>query len=115
MLVLSFAVFALAVTIALYPPAMFLWRRQLFIGAAAFGMAMAMALGADYTRGILNFPGRHTVHAVINDISKEVVVLRTGERGLLIYEPVSRHFAFAKWNAVKEFDWARQPIFVQLP
>jgi hypothetical protein len=112
-LVLSFAMFALAATFALYPPAMFLWPKQLFIGVAAFAMAMAMALGVDYTRTILNFPGRHTVHAVINDISKEVVVLRTGERGLLIYEPDSRHFAFEKWNTVKGFDWARQPILIQ--
>jgi hypothetical protein len=110
MLVLSFAAFALTATFALYPPAMFLWPKQLFIGAAAFAMATAMALGVDYTRLILNFPGRHTVHAVINDISKEVVVLRTGERGLLIYEPDSRHFAFSKWDAVKGFDWPRQPI-----
>jgi len=110
MLVLSFAVFAVAATIALYPPAMFLWPKQLFIGVAAFAMAMAMALGVDYTRAILNSPGPHTVRAVINDTSKEVVVLRTGERGLLIYEPDSRHFAFAKWDVVKRFDWPRQPI-----
>ena len=84
--------------------------KQLFVAAAAFAMAMAMALGLDYTREILNVPGRHTVHAVINDANKEIVVLRTGERGLLIYEPDSRRFAFAKWDTVKGFDWPRQPI-----
>jgi hypothetical protein len=110
MLVLSFAVFALTATFALYPPAMLLWPKQLFVAAAAFAMAMAMALGLDYTREILNVPGRHTVHAVINDANKEIVVLRTGERGLLIYEPDSRRFAFAKWDTVKGFDWPRQPI-----
>jgi hypothetical protein len=96
LLVLSFAVFALAATFALYPPAMFLWPRQLFVAAAAFAMAIAMALGIDHTREILNFPASHTVRADINDTSKEIVVLRTGERGLLIYEPDSRRLVFAK-------------------
>jgi hypothetical protein len=112
LLVLSFAVFALTANFAIYPPAVLLWSKQLFVAAAAFAMAMAMAMafGLDYTRDILNVPGRHSVRAVINDTNKEVVVLRTGQRGLLIYEPDSRRFAFAKWDAVKGFDWARQPI-----
>jgi hypothetical protein len=110
-LVLSFAVFALAAIYGLYPPAIF--SKRLIIGIAAFAMAIAMAFGVDSTRDILNFPGRHTVQAVINDIRKEVVVLRAGERGLLIYEPDSRHFAFAKWDAVKGFDWPRRPILTE--
>jgi hypothetical protein len=109
-LVVSFAVLALTATFALYPPAIVLWPKQLFVAVAAFAMATAMAVGIDHTRAILNFPGRHNVHAVINDTGKDIVVLRTGERGLLIYEADTRRFAFAKWDAVKGFDWPRQPI-----
>jgi hypothetical protein len=111
-LVLSGAVLSLTTSFALYPPAMFLWPKQLFVVAAGFAMAMAMALGIDQTRALLNFPGAHTAHIVINDVGKEVVLLRTGERGLLLYEPDSRRFAFTKWDAVKGFDWPRQPIVI---
>jgi hypothetical protein len=112
LLVLSGAVLSLTTAFALYPPSIFLWQKQLFVAAAGFAMAMAMAIGIDQTRALLNLPGFHTVHIVINDVGKEVVLLRTGERGLLIYEPDPGRFAFTKWDAVKGFDWPRQPIFI---
>jgi hypothetical protein len=112
LLVLSGTILSLTTAFALYPPAMFLLPKQLFVAAVGFAMATAMALGVDQTRGLLNLPEFHTVRIVVNDVAKEAVLLRTGERGLLIYEPNSRRFAFTKWDAVKGVDWPRRPIAI---
>jgi hypothetical protein len=115
--VFSFAVFVLAVTFGCYPPALLLWPRHLFITVAAFALAFAMALGCDQMRGRLNFaknaPIDHAglLHIVLDGKDRDVELLRSGERGLLVYDRNLDRFIFAKWDSVKGLDWTRRPLF----
>jgi hypothetical protein len=110
MLILSFVTFAIALTLALHPPSIMQSSRQMLVAGAAFALLFAMAAGTDQTLLLLRDPEQVAVNATIGDTSREVVLLRSGERGLLLYEIGTRRFLFEKWANVKELDWARQPL-----
>jgi hypothetical protein len=116
MMVFSMAVAALGITYGIYPPALILWPRQLFITVAAFALALAMAIGCDQMRGRLNFAiwvaksDAGLLHMALESGSKEVELLRSGERGLLVYERASKQFIFLKWDSVKTLEWGRRPL-----
>jgi hypothetical protein len=41
----------------------------------------------------------------------KVRILRTGERGVLYFDPVAQGFGFLLWDSVKRIDWATSPLF----
>jgi len=78
----------------------------LVLGTLGAGMALAYTLGADVTRHTLNSIDGLSRITLDHEI-KTVRVIRTGDRGTLIYEPKPQTFVFLAKDAVKEIDWPR--------
>jgi hypothetical protein len=105
---LGIGVIGFSVAFAIYPPVVVLWPIQFGIFLSVLALAFAVAVGVDSTRGQLNIPS--PVELTLDGKAKEVVVVRSGERGLLLCDPLTQKFSFAKWEAVKGFDWSRRPM-----
>ena len=79
--------------------------------AACLLLFGAMAVGIDGTRAILNFEGNQfEVDAVINGNPSKTTLLRSGERGLLLYDRETQSFSLETWDAVKHISWKRQSL-----
>jgi hypothetical protein len=115
LMVMASGVATLGLVFGLYPPALVLWPKLLFVTVFAFALAFSMALGCDMMRGTLSYVDRAArdadlIHIIIDGVGKDVELLRSGERGLLVYEHASRKFSFVKWDTVKGLEWARRPL-----
>lgn len=82
-----------------------------FLLVASLGLAMA--LGSDYSRLVLNNP-RNVVDLKVRQLNKKAVLVRSGERGVLLFEPRTGKFSVEKWDAVDGFDWDRVPLYKML-
>lgn len=76
-------------------------------------LGMAMAFGSDYSRLVLN-NDRNIVDLKIRQVAKRAVLVRSGERGVLLFEPQTQRFSVEKWDAVEGLDWERAPLFKML-
>ena len=71
----------------------------------------AMGVGIDGTRAILNHEGNQfEIDAVINGNPVKTTLVRSGERGLLLYDRETQSFSLEKWDAVKHISWKRQSL-----
>jgi len=84
------------------------YQRRIFGGAVLAALLLALAVGADYTRFRLNHSAGETIEAIEGPVS--AVILRAGERGILLYQRETEQFSFKKWDAIKGIGWKRKPI-----
>jgi hypothetical protein len=69
----------------------------------AFAFMIAGAVGFDQTRNKLL--SRCAAEFAFKDGIKSAVLVRSGERGALLYDPVRNRFTFDKWEDLKSIDW----------
>jgi hypothetical protein len=71
------------------------------LGAIAFSIILVLCIGYDVTKSTLN----HTASAEFDfggsNVKREVLV-RSGDRGVLLYDPVRGTFLFNKWDGASE-------------
>ena len=80
-------------------------RRTIYLIAAVLVMVSAFALGHDNAGSYVRYAA--TNHSIQLDKELEpspvpVKIIRSGERGVLYYEPKSKQLNFVKWDAVKK-------------
>ena len=81
------------------------------LGLVSFSILLAMLFGVDETRKQLNQKSnRARADLRLLDKSLKSIVLRSGERGILTYDPQSQIFSFNKWETVKGVDWSRRGL-----
>ncbi|MEA2818517.1 MAG: hypothetical protein QOJ86_521 [Bradyrhizobium sp.] len=78
-----------------------------------FSFGVAMAFGADYSRLVLN-NDRNIVDVKVRQETKKAVLVRSGERGVLLFEPLTGKFSVEKWDAIQGLNWERTPLFKML-
>ena len=73
-----------------------------------FGLVAAMAAGIDASRAQLHF----TCLADFNLKAgvQSAVLVRSGERGLLLFDPSQQKFTFEKWDDLKNISWLYLPF-----
>jgi hypothetical protein len=76
-------------------------------------LLVAFALGIDSTRATLNEAGTETIYTVDGQLI--AIVIRSGERGVLLYDRSRQSFAFRKWDSIKKAEWSRQPLASSAP
>ena len=79
------------------------------IVAACFALMGAMSMGFDQTRATLAVENRLT-EMVMNDGTRKGILIRAGERGILMFDPSTRVFSFLKQDAIRSLNWDR-PTF----
>ena len=47
------------------------------------------------------------------ELEINVRILRSGERGLLYFDPISRRFGLLPWDSIKQIDWAINSMFLR--
>jgi hypothetical protein len=115
-----FGMFILGLALALgfastFLPRIYLPKSVLGLGLVSFSMLLAMVFGMDETRMQLNSKKNLlTANVQLTDKSLKAIVLRSGERGLLIYDTRSQTFSFNRWEAVKAVDWSRKGLKASL-
>jgi hypothetical protein len=121
LLVLAVCTATFGLVFGLYPPVLVLRPKLLFVTACAFALALSMAFGCDMMRGRLTYVDMVAAREAdllhmtnIEGAGMDVDLLRSGERGLLVYERASRKLLFVKWDSVKGLEWSRRPI-IRLP
>jgi len=86
------------------------WLRVLTLSfATAFG------LGIDFARADLTIEGplsKITIGEKGKGAETEIAanIIRTGERGVLYFDPKSSQFGLVPWDSVKRIDWVRSPL-----
>jgi len=69
----------------------------------AFAFLMAGAVGFDQTKNKLR--NACVAAFTLKDGMKSAVLVRSGERGALLYDPVRNQFTFDKWEDLKSIVW----------
>jgi hypothetical protein len=107
-LVLGFALQIAAVGVA-SPRRVLMFNNKISIAVAVcFALLLTMAIGVDTTR--LNLRRTEPADFVVGGKIKKAVYIRSGERGLLLYDPALNEFSFEKWDDVKRISWSRGSI-----
>jgi hypothetical protein len=80
-----------------------------------FAFTLAYGVGVDTAQNevqsnrplnVVRITGKGT-----NESSEiRVRVLRTGERGVLFFDPADRSFGLLPWDAIRRMDWSISPI-----
>jgi hypothetical protein len=83
------------------------------MGGAISLLFLAFALGVDSTRALLDNADTETIDAVDGQLT--AVVIRSGERGVLLYDRSRGSFAFRKWDSIKRTEWSRKPLLPLWP
>jgi len=73
------------------------------LSLVAIAFLIAYAVGFDQTRKQLL--SGCTAEFAFKDGIKSAVLVRSGERGALLYDPVRNRFTFDKWEDLKRIDW----------
>jgi hypothetical protein len=89
--------------------------RFLAIGIGISLLLLAFTLGVDSTRVTLNETDAETTIIDTVDGQLTAIVIRSGERGVLLYDRSRQRFAFRKWDSIKRAEWSRQPLLRLLP
>lgn len=71
-------------------------------------MCLATAMGADSMRAHLNRSTEQTIATAEGQLN--VVVVRSGERGVLLYDRQHQHYFLRKWEAIKGIEWDRASL-----
>ncbi|MDI4234156.1 hypothetical protein OZ411_15185 [Bradyrhizobium sp. Arg237L] len=80
-----------------------------FIGVVGLvSLAFALSMGMDSSRIYLNGAPAATVRT--DNGSIQAVIVRSGERGVLLYYRSTLSFGFKKWDSIKSLDWPRQKL-----
>jgi hypothetical protein len=78
------------------------WAMALLSATAVFGFTMA--LGFDIANSEVN--SAKSLSAIrFGEGELQIRVLRTGERGVLYFDPAQKKFGLAPWDSVKKIDW----------
>lgn len=86
-------------------------RSEVYAFFVIAALLISTGVGVDTTRARINSTCcRSLIQTTDGDVSG-VVVVRTGERGLLFFDPSKNRFVFKKWESVKQVDWPREPLF----
>jgi hypothetical protein len=87
------------------------YSRPLKLMVMVIGVALlALTTGIDTTRGQMRSePSSLATIKYADGISKRVV-LRSGDRGLLTFDPREQRFLLEKWDDIKSIDWPRSPL-----
>ncbi|MEH2547385.1 hypothetical protein V1283_004030 [Bradyrhizobium sp. AZCC 2262] len=104
---LAVGVATLFASVAFFLPARYVDRRSIGLYLGIFLMFAAMGIGADQTRSHLSESTGQKIETTDGPLTASVI--RSGERGLLLFDVNSQRFLFKKWEAVKEIDWRRTP------
>lgn len=86
---------------------------KLRLGLTAGGIVismllLALAAGVDFMRYRLSREAPATIDTAAGSVSG--VVVRAGERGVMMYDRAGLKFTFVRWDAVKGIDWQRAPL-----
>jgi hypothetical protein len=84
-------------------------RLPLFCWLLIASLGVAMAFGSDSTHLVLN-NDRNIVDVKVRQVAKRAVLVRSGERGVLLFEPQTGRFSVEKWDVVEGLDWERAPL-----
>jgi hypothetical protein len=75
-------------------------NRTIYLVAGALVIICAFGMGHDFARSyVLHGPTTHSIQLENETLS--VKLIRSGDRGLLYYEPKSKQLSFLRWEAVK--------------
>jgi hypothetical protein len=89
------------------------WVRSRVLLTGAFIVFMALAYvfawGSDHTSSMLESKRLSTFDFGGNNV-KYGILVRSGEHGLLIYDPENRELTFAKMAELKNLRWKRWPL-----
>ena len=110
-LVVAMVTGALGYLLSMYAPRQLLTNPLMIYGSICWAFFAALSIGFDTARNQIgsSLP-LNTIK--INEKGKgteteiNVRILRTGERGILYYDPATRGFALLPWDGVKRIDWA---------
>jgi hypothetical protein len=102
---------ALAVGLAVLLPRDALMKRLVPLVAILFGFLTAIAAGFDSTREKLLY--YCVADFAFNDGTRRAVLVRSGERGVLLYDPSRNAFTFDKWEDLKSVSWLNLPILLR--
>jgi hypothetical protein len=100
--------FVIVISFAFFLPAILSDPKIFGPTLLVFVVLATMATAMNQTRGMLNFSDLADIN--IDGSARKVVCVRSGERGILIYERASMTFLFVKWNAVKGVSWPRRAM-----
>ena len=78
-------------------------RLHILMLVVAFAFLLAGAVGVDHTRKALL--SRCVAEFAFKDGVKSAVLVRSGERGILLYDPARNQFTFDKWDDLKSIGW----------
>jgi len=96
-------------------PTMFEWRLTLATIGLLSSFLITFALGIDTARNELRSE-RPLNKIEVGEKGKpsesvlNVRIIRSGERGILYYDPVKQAFALVPWDSVKRIDWSISPL-----
>lgn len=103
----------LVIAMGVASPRRVLLKKEISVPAAVcLVLLITMAMGADTTRR--NLDQSRPADFIIDGKMKNAVYVRSGERGLLTYDPLLNEFSFDKWDEVKKISWTRGSLVGQL-
>ena len=87
----------------------------LVIVGLTVGFGMAFGLGIDLARKELSSElplNKITIGEKGKDAETDVTarIIRSGERGVLYFDPELGQFGLVPWDSIKRIDWARSPL-----
>lgn len=74
----------------------------------ASSLLLSLAFGVDFMRQRLNTEEPAHIDTADGPISG--VIVRTGERGVMLYDRTKLRLSFLRWDSIKGVDWAREPL-----
>ncbi|UFX41829.1 hypothetical protein HAP47_0021225 [Bradyrhizobium sp. 41S5] len=95
--------------------AQFLWPflPQRALPVAAFGSAVLFTFALAYESSLVVIREGKTVATITTVALKsgtvEAIVLMTGERGILLFDPTTDRISFLKADEMQKLDWSRTP------
>jgi hypothetical protein len=101
-----------------YMPRELLTNPLVMYGIGVFVFLVTLFIGFDSARNQIRNTSALTTISMGEkgkDTDKEIKVrvLRTGERGVLYYDPGKQAFGMLPWDTIKRLDWAITPFFDQ--
>ncbi|MBR0876891.1 hypothetical protein JQ608_06705 [Bradyrhizobium liaoningense] len=95
-----------AFAVAMMSPKSLLTRRNIVGGAIVLAIVAAMAQGWDQTRIGLDH-GCPANFVFEGNTNRSAILVRAGERGILLYDRPPQRFSFSKWDGLLKLDWQR--------
>jgi hypothetical protein len=87
-------------TLTIIPAARLVTKLHVTIFVVAAGLLVALATGADFSRSYIKF-GKPKHILFVGEEKVETKLIRSGECGVLVFEPVSKELRFIRWDAIK--------------